>query len=74
MYPFSCEHCDKGFVHAKDLHRHIRVRHLGASTCSRDQRPEPMGVVAAHGVNSRGQLKKELRDTLVGPLAASREG
>lgn len=29
QYPFSCEHCNKGFVHAKDLHRHIRVRHLG---------------------------------------------
>jgi uncharacterized C2H2 Zn-finger protein len=30
QYPFMCEHCNKGFVHAKDLHRHIRVRHLGA--------------------------------------------
>ena len=31
-YPFTCENCNKGFVHAKDLHRHIRVRHLGITT------------------------------------------
>ncbi len=32
QYPFSCEYCAKGFVHSKDLHRHIRVRHLGSLT------------------------------------------
>lgn len=31
QYPFKCENCSKGFVHCKDLHRHIRVRHLGFS-------------------------------------------